>query len=86
MYMGYFDLLLFKVILGSFGAVVSKWPVSEMAGHGAIRSEIWDSQVVVTCICGNFYLLVFKVTLRSFGALVSKLLLTQKHSWPWSKT
>ncbi len=51
---------------------------SKMAGRRAIRSEIWESGVIVTRIWGTFDLLVFKVILGSFGAFVSKWPVTQK--------
>ncbi len=53
---GLFDLLVVNVILGSFGAVVSK-----MAGLRAKYSEMWDSVTAVICIGVAFNLLVFNV-------------------------
>ncbi len=52
---GTFDLLVFEVILGSFGALVSKWHITwKTAGRRVKRSEILESGVVVTCIWGAF--------------------------------
>ncbi len=55
--MVYFDLLVVKVIFGSFGALVSKCPVTqkcvaiEIIGSCiAKRSGIWEVWVVVTFI------------------------------------
>ncbi len=49
--LGAFNLLVFKVVLGSFGAVGSKWPVSgkRLAIEGN-RLKFGNSVVVVTCI------------------------------------
>ena len=67
---------MFNVILGSFGALVSKWPVTrewlavEQNSRRAKRTEIWDSGG--SChMGGTFDLLVLKVILGSFSALVS---------------
>ncbi len=49
-----FDLLVFKVILGSFGALISKWPITKTTGRRAKRNEMWASGVLVTCIWGYF--------------------------------
>ncbi len=40
-----FDLLTFNVILGSFGVLLSKWPVTRKQLHVAVekRTEFWDS-------------------------------------------
>ncbi len=45
-----FYLLVFKVILGSLGALVSKWHVTrkQLQGHRAKLSEI----LVLSCSCG----------------------------------
>ncbi len=41
---GTFDLLVFKVILGSFIALVSKWPVTQKRlAIRATRTEFWGS-------------------------------------------
>ncbi len=64
-----FDLVVFKVILGSFGVLVSKWPVIH---HRAKRIEIWDPTVVVICVWGTYNFLVFKVILGSFREFVYK--------------
>ncbi len=57
-----FDLVGFNVILGSLGALFSKWPVSRkrlvVEQNG---SEVWDSGSVVIHIWGTFDLIVFKV-------------------------
>ncbi len=65
---------MFNVILESFGALVSKWPVQMKTA----KSEIWESWVVVIylwdifdllvlCILSTCDLLVFKVIWGSFG-------------------
>ena len=70
---------MFKVILGSFGTLVSKWPVSRKRLVLRMkRSEIWDSWILVTYIWGTYDLVVFNVILGSFGALVSKCPVTPK--------
>ncbi len=61
----------FRVLLGSFGGLVSKWPVTRKWLAVEQETEIWDSLVVVTCMWGIFDLLVFKVSLGSFDVLVS---------------
>ncbi len=38
--------LLLTLYLGSFGAIVSKWPVTEKL-LGIVRIEIWDSRALV---------------------------------------
>ncbi len=45
---GTFDLAVFSVILGSFGAFVTVWPVSMTVGHTAKRTESWESRTLVT--------------------------------------
>ena len=40
---GIFDLVVFKVILGSLGALVSKWPGTPMTGCRAKQTENWES-------------------------------------------
>ena len=60
-YTGTFDLLVFKVILGSFGALVSKGPITRKQMSVEKRSEIWKSGVGVNMYMG--YLLVFKIIL-----------------------
>ena len=63
-YTGTFDVLVFKVILGSFGAFVSNWPVTgKRVSLGKMRSEIWKSGVAVNTYMGTFDLLVFKIIL-----------------------
>ncbi len=64
-----FDLLLLKVIRCTCLRMACNL---RMASRTAKRSEIWDSEVVVTCntYTGTFDLLVFVVILGSFGALV----------------
>ncbi len=47
---GTFDFVVLKVVLGSFGALVSKARNSRRATRIAKRSEICDSGVVVACI------------------------------------
>ncbi len=47
---GTFDFVVLKVILGSFGAFVSKACNSKRATHIAKRIEICDSGIVVACI------------------------------------
>ena len=54
--MGYiFDLLVLNVILGSFGALLSKWHIThtrlalnKMAGHGVKLTAIRDPEVLLT--------------------------------------
>ncbi len=46
-YTGTFDILVFNVILGSFGALVSKWPVSQKHVFVEKNSEIWKLVVAV---------------------------------------
>ena len=75
MYMGYlwpFSVERLKVILGSFGALVSKWPVTRKQlsiEQNGLKFGV--SRVVLTCIWVTFDRLVFKVILGSFDALVS---------------
>ena len=74
-----FDLLVFNIVLGVIRCTCRKMAWNSItAGRRANGSAIWDSGVVVTCICGTFGLLVFKVSLRSFDALVSRLPVTRK--------
>ncbi len=75
---GIFDRLVFKVILGSFGAFVSKWNVTWKQLTVERNREILDPGLVVTRIFCAFDLLVFKVFYRSFGPLVSKSTVTGK--------
>ncbi len=72
MHMGYvFDFLVVNVILGSFGADVSKWPTTQKRlATERNGGKIWDLGVVVTRIFGTFTLLVFKIMLGPFSALV----------------
>ncbi len=51
-YTGTFDLLVFKVILGLFGTLVSKWPVTQKQVSREKLSEIWKSGVAVNIIWG----------------------------------
>ena len=68
-----FDLLVLKVILGSFCALVSEWLVTRKTFGCRVKwSETRASLVVVTCIWGTFDLLVLKFILGLFDALVSK--------------
>ncbi len=72
-----FDFVVFKVILGSFGVLVSKWPVSrKRLAVEQKSSEIWlgDSYTYI----GYFDLVGVKVNLGSFGAFVSKWPVFQK--------
>ncbi len=69
-----FEILVFKIILGSFGTLVSKWPVSKTAGRRAKQCEIWDSGGS----CSTIDLLVFNAISGSFRALVSKWPVTRK--------
>ena len=74
-----FDLLVFKVILGSFGAFVLKWPVTRKrlaAEQNGVK--LGTGREVMTCIYGTFDLLMFKISLGSFGALVPTFLVTRK--------
>ncbi len=65
---GTFDHLVFKVSLGSFGALVLKWSViRKWLSVELIRLEFG---VVVITIWDTFDLLVFKVLFGPFGALV----------------
>ncbi len=62
---GAFDVVGFKVILESFGALFSKRLVTQKtAGHGAKRTEIYDPRTLVTHIWCTSYLEVFSVILR----------------------
>ena len=64
--------------MGSFSALVSKWPVSRkvlvIERNGVKFGDPWT---IVINIWGTFELVGFKVILGSFGALVSK--------WPVSR-
>ena len=64
---GTFDLLPVKVILGSFGALLSKSEFCIVV-NGKM-TEIWDSGVLAQCVWGTFDLPACKVILGSFGAL-----------------
>ncbi len=51
-----------KVTLVSFGALVSKWHYnSKTLCYRPKRTEIWDSEPLVTHILGAFDAVVFKV-------------------------
>ena len=69
---------MFKVILGSFSALLKMACNSKTAHRRAKRSAIWDSWILVTYIRGTYDLIVFKVILGSFGAIVSKWPVSQK--------
>ncbi len=56
--MGTFDLVGFKVSLGSFGAHVLKCPMSQKPADS--RAKIWESGTQVTYM-GTFELVVLKV-------------------------
>ncbi len=74
-----FDLVVFKVILGSFVALVPKCPVTrKKAGSRVKGTEIWDSWVTVTHIRGTLDLVGFNVIWGSFGALVSNWAVSRK--------
>ncbi len=75
-----FHLVMFKVILVSFGALVSKWPITKKtpARRRAKWSAIWDYWILVTPIWGPYVLVVFKVILGAFDTLVSKWPVCQK--------
>ncbi len=74
------DLLMFKIILGLFGALFPKLAsTSNMVGHKSETCwnvELGDSKI--THIFSTFDLVVFKVILGSFSALVSKWSVTWK--------
>ncbi len=73
-----FEPVVFKVILGSFGALFSKWPVTRKRTLVERNSEISASLILVTHVWGTFDLVGFKVILGSFGTLFSKWLVTRK--------
>ncbi len=77
---GTFDFVVVKAILESFGAFVSKCPISKnTADCRAKRGEIWESGTLVIHNCiGWFDLVGFKVNLGSLSALVSKCPISQK--------
>ena len=56
-----FDLVVFKVTLGSVGARLKMACISKTARRRAKRSEIWDSWILVTYILGMHDLVVFNV-------------------------
>ncbi len=72
-------MMVFKVILGLFGAIFLKWPVTQQNDCRRMkRSEIWDALLlVVEHIWGTVVPVVFDVILWSFGAFVSR--------WPISR-
>ncbi len=79
-YMLTFDLVVFKVILGSFGAIdVSNWPVTRqwlvIEKNGLKFRTQGDEEIQIWF---TFDLVVSKVILRSFGALVPKFPETRK--------
>ncbi len=46
---------MFEVILGSFGALVSEWPLTKKAvGLRAKQGVIWKSGVVVIIMCMGY--------------------------------
>ncbi len=73
--------VVFKAILGSFGALHSKWPVIKITQEWLMierkHTEIWDSGLDVGYIWGTFHLLVFKAIFGSSGARL-KMALTPK--------
>ncbi len=80
---GTIHLLVFKVILGSFNALASNWPVPR--NWLAVEQkgvQFWDSGVVAIsiylCIYTFDFILVSKVILGSFGVLVSKMACSSK--------
>ena len=77
-YMGYFDLVVFKVILGHSVHLSQNSLFSKTVCRRAKRTEIWDSGILVTHIWGAFDLVGYKVILGSFSALVSKWSVSQK--------
>ena len=64
---GTFNLLIFNVILGSFTAFVSIWPITRKPLP--VERSV-DPGVVVISIWDTFHLLVLKVIWGSFGLLV----------------
>ena len=81
--LGTSDLLVCKVILGSFGECTFLEMACnlKMAARRAKRIEVWDSGAVVVTTWDNFDLVVFNIILWSFGAPV----ITHKSNWSWSK-
>ncbi len=80
MYMGYFDLLMFKIMLGSFSVFVSKWPVTQK--RLTMSGINWNLGLclAVACIWGSFDLSAFK-NVRMFWVIrctCLKMPLTQK--------
>ncbi len=66
--------------MGSFGALVSKWPVTRKQLCRRVKiSEIWDSGTLVNTYMGYIDLVGFKVNLGLFGAIVSKWPVSLKH-------
>ncbi len=65
-----FDLLVFKVILGSFCAPVSNRPITRKRLAVEQTGVKFGFRGWVVLTLGTFDLFVLKVTLRSFGALV----------------
>ena len=79
-YMGTFDLLIFNVILGSFGAIALKWPVTGKrltVERNRLKFGIWGAVVLD--------LLVFNVILGSTNARVSNGLHLE-NGYAYSKT
>ena len=70
--LGAFGLLVLKVILGSFSALVSNWPVTRKRLAVERNGVKFGLGVVVICIWDGFDLLMFKGILGSFSALVTK--------------
>ncbi len=61
-----FVLLVFKVILGSLDALVSKWSLTRKRRAVERNGVKFGTRlVVVTCICAIFDLLVFRVIWRT---------------------
>ena len=70
-----FEILVFKIILGSFGTLVSKWPVTRK------QLAVERNSVKLGTLggsCSTIDLLVFNVISGSFRAIVSKWPVTRK--------
>ena len=75
---GTFDLLVFKVIFGSFSALVSKRPGTRKQLTIEWKGVKFGTRGTCNLCMGYLDLLVFKVILGSFGALVSNWPVTRK--------
>ncbi len=75
-----FDLVVFNSILGFFGALVSKWPVTQK--RLAVEQNGLKFRTKVICgmyiLWGSFDLLVFRFILSSFSVFVPKWPVTKK--------